>query len=138
MSRRRVPRPEWAAIDVELFDDIKVAQLKPADQLAFIRAVLWTTKMLTDGLIPKGGLTLVGISQAQASRMLEVGLFEHDDAGYHLVAWDKWQKPRAEWESTYRAKVEGGRRSAHLRWHKSPDLSCDYCLEGIDNVRDIR
>lgn len=123
---RRDPRPEWAAIDVDLFDDPKMLELKPQEQLVYIASILWTVKNLTDGYMPTAALPKVGANRAMAGVFVSLGLWQKVTGGWQLSAWDKWQKPKAEWLKL----LEHRRQSAALgncqRWHEE---WC-RCLEG--------
>ena len=140
---KRVPRPEWAAIDVGFLDDPKILELTAAEKLGLLSSILWTVKQLTDGRIPQGALGVIGVTQAQARTFVRVGLWISIGDGWQIAAWDKWQKPREDWERLFRHRSEAGKLANCQRWHE------DWCrcLEGeipikkapeTPNVTDIR
>ena len=140
---KRVPRPEWAAIDVGFFDDPKILELNAAEKLGLLSSILWTVERLTDGRIPRGALGVLGVTRAQVRTYVRVGLWHPDGDGWRLAAWDKWQKPRDEWITTLEHRRYAGKLAACQRWHES---HC-RCLEGelpikkapeAPNVTDIR
>jgi hypothetical protein len=131
---RRAPRPEWAAVDVGLLRDPKVAQLSAGDQLAFISAILWTVEQQTDGRLPRVALRLLGSTAAQLGRLVDAGLLDRLDDGWQLRAWDKWQKPRQLWEAEHDDRVAKARLAACTRWH---DTDCQ-CLAGGPVLKRVR
>lgn len=126
MSRRRTPRPEWAAIDVELLADPKVQKLTATELVAYIASVLWTTKMLTDGHVGTKALSMAGVTARQAQRFVEVGLWTAVDDGWQLAGWHRWQKPRAEWLKLLEHRRHASALGNCQRWHEE---WC-RCLEG--------
>ena len=140
---KRVPRPEWAAIDVRIFRDPKMLELNAQEKLALIASILWTVEELTDGRIPRGALGLIGVTQAQARTFVRVGLWLPIGEGWQLAAWNKWQKPREDWIAMLEHRRYAGKLAACQRWHEE---WC-RCLEGeipikkpieAQNVTDIR
>jgi hypothetical protein len=113
-----VSRPQWAAIDVGLFRDPKVAQLRPAEQVAYVASILWTVENLTDGDVPPHALTLIGVTRANAARFVALGLWDTTDNGWRLAAWDRWQKPRDEWETTLERRRHAAALGNCQRWHE--------------------
>ena len=140
---KRVPRPEWAAIDVRIFRDPKILEHNAQAQNRYIASILSTVEELTAGRIPRGALSLIGVTQAQVRTYVRVGLWIPIGDGWQLAAWDKWQKPRDEWEKLFEHRSAAGKLANCHRWHEE---WC-RCLEGelpikkapeALNVTDIR
>ena len=131
---KRVPRPEWAAIDVRIFRDPKILELNAQEKLALIASILWTVEELTDGRIPRGALGLIGVTQAQARTFVRVGLWLPIGEGWQIAAWDKWQKPREDWQKLFEHRSYAGKLANCQRWHEE---WC-RCLEGEISIKKAR
>jgi len=116
---KRTPSPAWAAIDVDLLTDPKIVGLTAAERVAYLGSILWTTKHLTDGHVPRAALAACGANRKQAEKFVSLGLWERLDDGYVLAAWHKWQKPRDVWQATLESRRHAGALAACQRWHES-------------------
>lgn len=114
----------WFKTDDKFAMHPKVIQAGNAAIGLWIRAGTWSADQSTDGHIPTEMITVLGGKTADATKLVNAGLWERDDAGYQFHDWQDYQPTRAD-RTLNKAK---GALGAHNRWHKKqPSADCEFC-----------
>jgi hypothetical protein len=105
----------YLLIDDGMFEHPKIEALRPADAIAHMKAMCWCSRRATGGHIPPQTLKTIGITEAQATRLLDGGVWEtNGDGGFVVHDWGDFNPPddpaeRKRWharkrQQRYRAK----------------------------------
>lgn len=132
----------WARFDDSFGDDPTMLRLPRGVRLLYVEGIVWCCRHLTDGLLERHVLRRVTDEpdvEAAAALLVEVGLWEVVDGGYHVVNFlaaqpskDTVEERRAE------AKERQDRSRRHRKGDHSKCLRGRYCPEGgvtRDNTR---
>jgi hypothetical protein len=98
MGRSRKP---FAMIEYELRTNPKVMVTGPAGVGLYVLGILWSAEHLTDGWIPEDeALRLVAVESGPSmteliERLVQAGLWEHDDGGYRVHDYTEHQTPKS-------------------------------------------
>jgi hypothetical protein len=112
----------WIRLDTALPDHPKILALvdghKEGRATAFVHicAMAYAGRHGTDGFLPREALPRINGRQADADRLVEVGLWHKEDGGWSINGWDEYQ---ASDEST-KQRSERARAAAAARWGKKP------------------
>ena len=125
----------YVKLDASYHDDQKILEAGEKAELLYVRGLCLAKRILSDGFVADVHLPLFGLTSAQgrARKLVEVGLWQRDDAarGYWITSWLKHNTSKDEVE----AIREGGARGNHVRWHvreRKPSSECPYCIaEGL-------
>ena len=130
----------YAQIDVHFPDDPKVAGVHPLAELAYLRIVLHSRRMLSDGLMDKRVACrwLVGIEDYEdyLEQLVDAELLERCEQGWRIPkhVWQRWNPTSDEIEEVREAKSAGATLANHRRWHvarKTIDPSCAHCASQV-------
>jgi hypothetical protein len=102
----------WFKVDDGLAFHAKVVQAGNPAMGLWVRAGSWCAQQLTDGFVPDHIVATLG-SRAQAKRLVEVGLWHREGAGYRFHQWDE------DGRQPTRAVVEKERAEARERMRKA-------------------
>lgn len=90
----------WVKFSDDWYDDPKIIAAGDTAALLWVKAVSWSARNLTDGLIPAELLPRLLTSPDTptiASRLIDLGLFVEDiSGGYQIANFLEYQKSRAE------------------------------------------
>lgn len=100
----------WARIDDNLPFHPKVVQAGNEAMGLWVRALSWSAGQLTDGKVPAKMLPVFAGTEANASELVEAGLWHETFEGYEFHDWNQYQISRAE--------VEAKREEARERMRK--------------------
>lgn len=112
----------WIRLDTALPDHPKILALvdgnKDGRASAFVHicAMAYAGRHGTDGFVPREALRRVNGTNADAQRLVKVGLWKPDPGGWMINGWDEYQSSD---EST-RERSARARRAAEIRWGKVP------------------
>lgn len=127
----------WVRLDSSMPDNPKILRLAstPAGKAAafvWLCSLAYSGKHETDGYIPREALSRVNGSMADARRLVEAGLWDEGERGWHIHGWAEFQ--RVVWTEdelrsmasnggkarmgrlTPEERSELGRRAAQARW----------------------
>jgi hypothetical protein len=126
MARLFVP------LDVNYAEDDKLIDVGPMAELLYLRSLAFVKRSRSNGIIRANQLTTIAtrIPRAHrlADRLVDVGLWERNGAGWSITAWLKHNPPTTEVAGV---KAEAGSRGAHIRWHverRQPSADCEHCV----------
>lgn len=111
----------WIRLDTALPDHPKILALidghKDGRATAFVHicALAYAGRHGTDGFLPEPALPRVNGRQADAQRLVQVGLWHPDQGGWTINGWREFQ---ASDEST-QARSDRARKAAAARWGKA-------------------
>jgi hypothetical protein len=113
-----MPLP-WIRLDTSMPDNPKVLLLLDAREghrAAFVWccSLAYAGKHGTDGFIPRFALSRINGRPADASRLIEHGLWDAVDGGWHIHGWGEMQESTDETKK----RSERARVAAHKRWEK--------------------
>ena len=119
----------WARFDDGIYDHPKVIQAGRDARELFFASVVYSSRHLTDGVIPRGALrilqawTEIDDPAACADRLIEVGLWESDGVNFRIHDFLVYQPSKEEVEERREVRAEAGRkggmRSGEVRAQKA-------------------
>lgn len=126
-------RMPWIKLYTEFLDDPKVSELKPAEQLLFVKLLLFAGECDQSGLIGdgEGGYSMskmawrlrIPVSDLRhaVSRLLSLGLVDERDGGLFVTAFSARQgRPQAEQRQMWRERQQRKRHPAEAVTRDSP------------------
>ena len=96
----------WVRLDDNFADHPKVIALSDSSFRLYIEGLCYANRHLTDGFIPSAVYTKLSRND-DADFLIEAGLWEQVDKGYHIRSYDEYQPTRE--------KIEGKRAEARER-----------------------
>lgn len=111
----------------------KIVGLTDAAFRAWIEAICFCSRQETDGAIPGPMMRRIAPPKV-IKELVAAGLLDGRDGGYEVHDYLRHQRSRDEIRTIRQARVEGGSKGAHIRWHvarRRRDDDCDYCLKGV-------
>lgn len=113
----------YAKISVDLPKDKRIRRVGPLAELLYIRCILLSKELQSDGEIDASQLALaaVGIKgrvELYAAKLVEEGLWEETFDGWRIPAdkWAKWQVTAKEVEEIKQKRSQSGAKGAAKRW----------------------
>lgn len=120
----------WFKVDDNLALHPKVLKAGNAAMGLWVRAGAWSSSQLTDGYIPAEIITVLGGKRADATKLVNAGLWEQTGDGYQFHDWLE-RNPSAETVRQGRDAMTGGATLGnHKRWHIGrgiTDMNCPHC-----------
>jgi hypothetical protein len=119
----------WVRLDANISSHDKVLDLlsRPNGHRAFtlyICALGWSGGQGSDGVIPRLVLPMVHGTPKLADLLVDVGLFEHAEAGAYVIRnWNLRQETSVVREVKRELQKQGARRTNCQRWH-GKDCGC--------------
>lgn len=91
----------YAPLSAHYYKDDAIAEAGEAAELLYVRGLAFCADILSDGFISDTQLTrFVGVgmrdTKKRATRLVEVGLWQREKAGYRVTAWLRWNRSREE------------------------------------------
>jgi hypothetical protein len=84
----------YLLIDDGMFEHPKIEALRPQDVVAHMKAMCWSARRSTGGHVPPQSLRTIGMTRAQAERLVEGGVWEtNGDGGYVIHDWEDFNPP---------------------------------------------
>jgi hypothetical protein len=113
----------WARLDENFPEHPKVLGLKDDAFRAHVRAICYSARLLTDGVILRAALPSIGASVKIANSLVTAGVWEAADGGYVIHDYLTYNPAREEVLANRQKKAEagalGGRRSGDSRRSKT-------------------
>ena len=110
----------WVRLDTSLPDHPKMLALVDhhkegrATAFVYICGMAYSGKHETAGFIPREALSRINGKAADATRLVEIGLWKLEAGGWQINGWDEYQVATADaQERRARAKI-----AAEARWSK--------------------
>lgn len=122
----------YVPMNVHLDDDPKIIRAGERAEVLYLWGLRFAKKTMLDGFIDADQLRrfpYAGVA-ARAKKLIEVGLWEHADGGYRIVAWGKWNEKTADTVRRSMEAHDAGMLGNHRRHHLARSLvnaSCPYC-----------
>jgi len=88
----------WVRLDDNFADHPKVIALSDSAFRLYIEGLCYANRQLTDGFIPSAVYTKLS-REDDAQFLIEAGLWEEVDKGYHIRSYDEYQPTREKVES---------------------------------------
>jgi len=124
----------WFKVDDSAYDHAKFCGLPDSALALWVRAGVWSSRHLTDGVIPPEALRLFGRNARQAASILQArGLWESCGDGFRFHDWTDWQPSREVVESRRKAATE-----RHRRWSQRRDTQQERVTESVANASQER
>ena len=127
----------WFKIDDDFFFHPKVIAAGNSAIGLFVRCGSWASNHLTDGHIPDKVIEMFG-SDADITRLVEVGLLEETDGAYFMPAFLDYNPSADEVKATRAASAERQRQSRTRRTDDAEDVTRDSRVSHNDVTRDSR
>lgn len=94
-------RGSYAPLSAHYYKDDAIADAGEAAELLFLRGLAFCADVISDGFISDTQLSrFVGVGMRDATkrakRLVEVGLWAREDAGWRVTSWLGWNRSRAE------------------------------------------
>ena len=108
-------RGSYAPLSAHYYKDDAIADAGERAELLYVRGLAFCADVLSDGYISDTQLSrFVGVGltavKSRADRLCEVGLWERNGKGYHVLNWAKWNLTKSEIEE--RQKRDSDRKGA--------------------------
>lgn len=125
----------YVQLDVDFATDDKILAAGPLAAYMYICGLALAKRTLSDGIIRTPQLAAISLGlpgrpAKHASMLVEVGLWEQVDGGWHITSWGKRNKSSADIRARSEANRQASIRANHERWHaggKRSD-SCPLCF----------
>lgn len=113
----------WVKVDEAFYDHPKFWDLPPGAGWLWIRALAWSNRNLTDGVVPASTLAKLRAKRRDADALVTAGLWEPRGDGWAFHDYHEFQPSaahvRANREAKARAGRAGGLASGQTRGSKS-------------------
>lgn len=106
----------WFKVDDKLHSHPKVVDVPLRAMGLWVKAGAWCSDQLTDGVIPKSVVTMLGASRADAVALVKAGLWEETASGYVFHDWLEQNPSR---DSVQQKRRQGSERIARWRAKQS-------------------
>jgi hypothetical protein len=124
----------YVPLRVGYADDPKIIDAGPMTELLYVRSLAFAKRQRKDGWIADSQLAAFSLripgARRHAARLVELGLWERNGAGWYVTAWLRHNKADAEIQQ---AKSTAAKLGNHNRWHLGakgvPKVECDLCQE---------
>jgi hypothetical protein len=99
MTKTRGP---WARFSVLLYSDPKIVGVSWQAQMLYMRAIMWSCAVLSDGSVPAGALhglaQYIDFPEKAADELVEAGLWRVTRYGWRFPpqTWTRWQETSEE------------------------------------------
>jgi hypothetical protein len=124
----------FAKLLVGYAEDDKIIAAGPMAELLYVRSLAFAKRDGKDGWIADNQLAAFALripgARRHADRLVELGLWERNGAGWYVTSWLRHNRAAAE---IAQAKSASAKLGNHNRWHLGPNgvpkADCDHCLE---------
>lgn len=127
----------FVPLNVGYADDDKIIDAGPMAELLYIRSLAFVKRARSDGWIASNQLrtiaTRIPAANRLADRLVELGLWERNGAGWYVRSWLQHNPAVAD---IHQVKSTAGVLGNHRRWHigvgGEPNPECGLCRkEGL-------
>lgn len=105
----------WFKVDDTLAFHPKAIAAGNAALGLWVRAGTWCSQQLTDGYLPTEMARQMG-TRAQATKLVEVGLWKEAPGGYQFHDWTDWNPTRLQIEADRYDRRARAKNAAQKRW----------------------
>lgn len=124
----------FVPLTVGYAEDDKIIAAGPMGELLYVRSLAFAKRARKDGWIADNQLATFAAripgARRHADRLVELGLWERNGAGWYVTAWQRHNRSNDEIQQK---KSVAGNIGNHNRWHLGPEgvpkADCDHCLE---------
>ena len=89
----------WFKVDDGFHGHPKVVGLSPSAVGVWLLTGTWSAQYLTDGAVPRGIMTRLGGTDADAHELITAGLWDATDDGFRFHEWAEYQPTKTEVEA---------------------------------------
>lgn len=89
----------WFKVDDGFHGHPKVVGLSPSAVGVWLLTGTWSAQYLTDGAVPRGIMTRLGGTDADAHELITAGLWDAADDGFQFHEWAEYQPTKTEVEA---------------------------------------
>lgn len=116
----------WFSVEDDLAFHPKAQAAGNSAMGLWVRSGSWSMKYLTDGHVPRATAALLG-SQADAKRLVEVGLWAEEPAGFVFHEWATRQRTRSQIAASRERDAKKKAMQRHKNEPQSPsDEGCPF------------
>lgn len=112
----------WVRLDTQFASNPKILELladnKHRAAFAWVCSLAYAGAHGTDGFIPTGALPFLHARKAEATALVEAGLWNTCQGGWEINSWLDFQQSNHETEDRKQRLSERGRKAAAARWEK--------------------
>jgi hypothetical protein len=121
----------WIKLDDQWMNHPKIIKAGRDARDMWLASLSWCAQYLTDGYFPAellptlAVMAIVDVANCQefAKRLLEVGLWERTENGYHIHDYNDYNPTKEQAEATKKARSEAGRVGGIAKASKTPGKS---------------
>jgi hypothetical protein len=128
----------YVRLDANYDTDEAMLEVSPLAELIFIRALAYSKRKQTDGVVPRRALNRIGLRldvdlDDLAAQLVAAELWSTTESGWEITGWSKWQFTKQEVD----AASERNRQRAFQRHHREgrhdhePHPECPSCAGGM-------
>lgn len=125
----------WFKIDDGFWSHPKVIELSDPAVALWVRAGSYCAGHLTDGLVRRSTLRMLGADRDAAIELVLAGLWDETGDGWSFHDWDEYQPTREQVLAEREAKQDASALANHTRWHENRNLKvkgCALCYPNSD------
>lgn len=119
----------WVRLDTALPDHPKILALVDgwkdgrASAFIYVCGLAYCGRHGTDGWIPGAALARIGGRQADADRLVQVGLWHKQEGGWSINGWAEYQQSTGETQERRQRLQDRSAKGNCVRWH-GEDCGC--------------
>lgn len=127
----------WAKVDDKLHASVKWRRASKAARGLWVTALSWCSDQENDGHVPSDMLKTLDGTKAEATSLVNAGLWDVTEGGWIFHDWQDYNPDGASKKAKREAESKGGKRGAHTRWHVKENIrvpTCEFCYpNGLPN-----
>lgn len=113
----------WVRFDTDLPDNPKILRLMSqrgghAAAFVYCCGLAYAGRHGTDGFIPAAALPRLHGKRSDANALVDVGLWDPDDAGWWIHGWEEYQQSNEVSDRIREDRRKASRKGNCRRWHK--------------------
>lgn len=106
----------YVNVDDHFTEHTKVLDIGPVAEALWLRGLLYCSRNLTDGLVPRAFVRRMGdVEPCTAEVLVRAGLWEDDEDGYRVHDYLDWQRSKAEAAEISQVRAVAGKKGGMQR-----------------------